>query len=333
MNQEVRQKKVLVTGANGFIGSHLTEALLKKGYKVKCLVRKTSDLRWLSDLDVELFFGSLFDKSFLEEVVSEVDFIFHVAALTKAKSRKEFHMVNYEGTKNLIETCYEKNPHIKRFVYISTQSVVGPSKNFRLVDEKSPFNPISEYGKSKLLAEMEVLKYKGKLPITIIRPPAVYGPRDKDIYLFFKFINKGLKPLFGKKESYISLIYVKDLVEGIILSAESEKGVGQIYFLADDRPYSLRETEKVIQDALKVKAIYLRIPVFIFMIVAFFSELIGKIKGKTAVLNSEKVKELCQKYWLCSSSKAKDELGFSPKYTFEKGVKETVEWYKSNGWL
>lgn len=333
MNQEVRQKKVLVTGANGFIGSHLTEALLKKGYKVKCLVRKTSDLRWLSDLDVELFFGSLFDKSFLEEVVSEVDFIFHVAALTKAKSKNEFHMVNYEGTKNLIETCYEKNPHIKRFLYISTQSVVGPSKDFSSVDEKSPFNPISEYGKSKLLAEVEVLKYKGKLPITIIRPPAVYGPRDKDIYLFFKFINKGLKPLFGKKESYISLIYVKDLVEGIILSAESEKGIGQIYFLADDRPYSLRETEKVIQDALKVKAIYLRIPVFIFMIVAFFSELLGKLKGKTSALNSEKAKELCQKYWLCSSSKAKDELGFFPKYTFEKGVKESVEWYKSNGWL
>lgn len=333
MNQEIQQKKALVTGANGFVGSHLVEALLERDYKVKSMVRKTSNLRWLSGLDVEFIYGNLFDKSFLEKAVSDVDLVFHAAALTKAKNKEEFHRVNYQGTKNLIQACYDKNPELKRFVLISSHAAVGPTKEFMSSDENTLPNPISEYGKSKLLAEKEVLNYKDKLPVTIIRPPAVYGPRDTDMYMFFKLIKKGIKPLFGWGESQVSLIYVKDLVQGIILSAESEKAKGEIFFLSDDKSYSFREAEKTIQDRLKVKAIYLRMPKFLFMTVAFLSGLSGKLKGSVGALNLDKAKEITQKYWVCTSKKAKAELGFSPKYTFEKGVKETAQWYKNLGWL
>ncbi|MCK4384806.1 MAG: NAD-dependent epimerase/dehydratase family protein, partial [candidate division Zixibacteria bacterium] len=256
-----------------------------------------------------------------------------VAGLTKAKSQEEYFEANYQGTKNLIEVCFEDNPKIKRFVYISSQAAVGPGKDGKPLDETSPCNPITDYGKSKLQGEKIVTEYSSKLPVTIIRPPAVYGPRDSDILGFFKVANKRLKTLFGRGESYISLCYVQDLVEGIILAAESPKAIGQIYFIADDQIYSWREAFRLITQVLNKKAITLRIPRPFLFTVAFISENIFTLLGKPALINMQKVREITQKYWLCDVSKAKKELGFSPKYKLEEGARKTVRWYKEKGWL
>ncbi|MCJ7578895.1 MAG: NAD(P)-dependent oxidoreductase, partial [candidate division Zixibacteria bacterium] len=218
-----QKPKALVTGANGFVGSHLVEKLLSIGYQVTCLVRKTSNLRWLSGLKVEYVYADISEReslsreagSFGKNVLKDVDFIFHVAGLTKAKTEEEYSKANYEGTKNLLEACVKDNPQIKRFVYISSQAAVGPGKDDRPLDETAPCNPITDYGKSKLEGEKIVLEYSSKLPVTVIRPPAVYGPRDSDILSFFKVANKGFKTLFGKGESYLSLCYIEDLVDGI----------------------------------------------------------------------------------------------------------------------
>ena len=325
--------KALVTGANGFVGSHLVEALLKKGYEVVCLVRNKSDLRFLSGLNLEYKCGDVTDADSLREPLKGVDFIFHVAGITRAKNREEYFKVNASGTKNLVQACFETNPDVKRFIYVSSQTAAGPGKDLHPIDENAKCEPINNYGKSKLEGEKEVLNFQDKLPVTIIRPPAVYGPRDKDILYFFQMINKGIIPSFGLKESYLSLVYVKDLVQGLILAAESKKSSGQIYFLTDGKTYSWSEAFGIVRDSLGVKAIRLRIPKSLLVTFAFFSEAFTRLLGKTPLLHLGRAKELCQRFWLSDISKAKTDLGFLPEYDLEKGALETANWYKENKWL
>jgi dihydroflavonol-4-reductase len=325
--------KALVTGANGFVGSHLVEWLLSKGYQVICLVRKTSNLRWLSGLEVEYVYADVKEKDSLKDVIKDVDFVFHAAGLTKAKNREEYFKANCRGTKNLIEACVEHNPRIKRFVYISSQAAVGPGKDEKPLDETAPCNPITDYGKSKLEGEKIVLEFSSQLPVTIIRPPAVYGPRDPDILSFFKVANKGFRTLLGKGVRYLSLCYIEDLMDGIILAAESPKGIGQIYFIADDQIYSWEEAFRIVAKVINKKTITLKIPKAFLYAIAFVSENIARIMGKPTVINVQKVREITQQYWLCDVSKAKKELGFSPQYKLEEGAKKTVRWYRERGWL
>jgi nucleoside-diphosphate-sugar epimerase len=325
--------KALVTGANGFVGSHLVEALLNKGYEVFCLVRKTSNLSFLSGLETEYRYGDITEVESLRKALEGVDFVFHLAGLTRAKNKEDYFKANAQGTKNLIQTCLEINSHIKKFVYVSSQAAVGPCKDFYPLNEDAKCEPITDYGRSKLQGEKEVLSFKEKFPVTIVRPPAVYGPRDKDILFFFQTVNKRIIPLFGFKESYISLIYVKDLTRGIILTAENQKSSGQIYFIADEKVYSWTEAGKIIQKSLGIRAFKLRIPKFFLFTFASFSEMVSHLKGESALVNLQKANELSQRYWLCDISKAKNELGFSPEYDLEKGALETIKWYKENKWL
>jgi len=325
--------RALVSGANGFVGSHLVEHLLARGYDVFCLVRKTSDLTFLSGLNLEYRHGDLRDSDSLKKALKDIDFVFHLAGLTKAKTKEEYFKANALGTKNLISACFEVNPEVKKFIYVSSQAAVGPGKDFQPLDENAECQPITDYGRSKLEGEKEAISFKDKIPIIIIRPPAVYGPRDKDILFFFKMVSKGIIPLFGFKENYISLIYVKDLVRGIVLAAESQASSGKIYFVADEKYYSWSEAGRIIQKVLEVKAFKLRIPVSILFAFAFFSEIFAHLKGKSALINLQKAKELTQRYWLCDASKAKDELGFSAEYDLERGAEETVKWYREYKWL
>jgi nucleoside-diphosphate-sugar epimerase len=328
-----KPSKALVTGSNGFVGSHLVETLLSRGYDVSCLVRRTSHLRWLERLKVDFVYGELSDIESLKKAVADKDFVFHLAGLTKATNSNDYYKANHLGTKNLVEAICESNPGIKRLVYVSSQAAVGPGKDMTPVDENSPCHPITDYGKSKLLGEKAVLSYKDSLPITIIRPPAVYGPRDTEIFLFFRLIKNHIKPIFGFRESYLSLVYVKDLVEGICLAAESQKGAGQTYFIANEKPSSFSEAEEWIRKALKVKAVTIRVPVTLFIFVAFLSRLFSGLKGEAASFNPQKAREISSRFWICEVSKAKRELGFTPKYSLEQGAIETVDWYKQRGWL
>ncbi|MGB2698673.1 MAG: NAD(P)-dependent oxidoreductase [Candidatus Zixiibacteriota bacterium] len=325
--------KTLVTGSNGFVGSHLVEDLLSRGYKVSCLVRKTSNLRWIEGLKVRFVYGELKDKESLKNAVQGQDFVFHLGGLTKAQNSNDYYKANHEGTKNLVEATLESNPGIKRFIYVSSQAAVGPGKDTTPLNEDSPCNPITDYGKSKLLGEKAVLFYRDKLPITIIRPPGIYGPRDTEIFTFFKLIKNHIKPLFGFRENYLSLVYVKDLVEGICLASESKKAIGQTYFIANEKPSSFSEAQDLIQKALNVKAIAIRIPIFLFIFSAFLSQLFSTLKGEASSFNTQKAREISERFWICDVSKAKEELGFKTKYRLEQGITETVDWYNQNNWL
>jgi nucleoside-diphosphate-sugar epimerase len=325
--------KALVTGANGFVGSHLVEHLLDRGYDVFCLARKTSDLSFLAGLKLEYRYGDVTDIASLREALKGIDFVFHLAGLTKGKTREEYLRANSLGTKNLISACFEVNPDVKKFVYVSSQAAAGPCGDSKPLDEDADCQPITDYGSSKLEGEKEVLAFKDKIPVSIIRPPAVYGPRDKDILFFFRMVNKGIIPLFGFGESYISLIYVKDLVRGIILAGESPNSSGKTFFLADEKFYSWSEAGEIIKKVLGVKAFKLRIPKFLLFTFATFSEMIARLKAESALVNLQKAREISQRFWLCDASKAKDELGFSAEYDLERGAEETVKWYKEKGWL
>ena len=327
------KQRALVTGATGFVGSHLVEGLLERGYRVRCLVRKTSNLRWLSDLEVEYVHGDIADKDSLSGVFENVDLVFHSAGLTKAKSREEYFRANAEGTRNLVEACLERNPELKRFVYVSSQAAVGPGADEKPLDENAPCRPITDYGESKLEGERIVLQHSSQLAVTIVRPPAVYGPRDADVLGFFKVASKGFRVSLGKGESLLSLVYVKDLVDGIIKAAENPKSAGQTYFIADERVYSWREAFNIIAEALKKRTIPLRTPRRVVLFLALISESFSGLFGRPATFNTQKAREITQRYWGLDVSKARAELGFSAKFDLEQGAAETVKWYRDKGWL
>ncbi|CUS98385.1 NAD-dependent epimerase/dehydratase family protein [Candidatus Chrysopegis kryptomonas] len=324
--------KALVTGGTGFIGSHLVDELLKRGYKVKCIVRDTSNLRWLEGKDVEIVKGSLFDVGFLENAVKDVDYVYHIAGVTKGKNYKDYYAGNVETTKNLLDACL-KNQNLKKFILASSLAAVGPGEDAIPVDELTPYHPITSYGKSKAEAEKVALSYKDKVPIVIVRPPSVYGPRDTYTFEIFKYVKFGFLPVVIPQEQILSLVYVSDLVDGFILAGESERSTGEIYFISGEGIYTWREIEDAVLKSLDRKVIKLKIPAPFLYSFAFISEMFFKIRGKASPLNVEKVKDLRQKNWACSIEKAKKELGFVPKVSLEEGMRKTMKWYVENKWL
>ncbi len=319
--------RALVTGGTGFIGSHLAEALIKENFEVYCIVRDPSKLRFLEKLEVKIIQADLSDSNSLEKIDWQFDYIFNLSGITKAKDQEEFFQSNYIGTKNLVEIVAKTNFPLKRFVHVSSLAAVGPCKNGTPVDENAIPAPVSEYGKSKLLGEKAVESLKDKLPITIIRPPAVYGPRDSDFLTFFKMIKAGI--VLYLAEGLYSTIYVDDLVSGIILASKKEEGRGETFFIADPQPYNTQEIVSAISEALNKKPLKIKIPKKIgdFLIKVF------QKFDKKSIINSDKLKELTQNCWVCSTRKAEEMLGYRTKTNIKEGMEWTAKWYKANQWL
>ncbi|NOY63791.1 MAG: NAD(P)-dependent oxidoreductase [Nitrospirae bacterium] len=320
--------KALVTGSTGFIGSHLVEALVHRGYEVRCLVRSTSDKKWIESLSVEIITGDCLEPESLERAVDGCDYIFHLAGLTKACREDDYFCVNVKGTENIIKAILNKNSSLKRFLFLSSQAAAGPSLNGKPIDESVEPRPVSIYGKSKLEAERLVNIVKDKIPATIIRPSAVYGPRDRDFYLFFKLIKRGIFPYWG--ESHYSLVYIDDLINGIILSAESEISRGKTYFITDMREYTNVEIAFEIARILEKHVRRVRIPKTIMPFLASIGE---RISRGASIFNRDKVREIRYNNWLCSSALAERELGYKPKVKLKEGLKWTADWYRINRWL
>ena len=323
----------MVTGSTGFIGSHLVEALLQKGIHVRCLVRKTSNLKWLQGLPIELIEGDCNEKPSLIEAVKGVDQIFHLAGVTKAIHMETYFQVNALGTKNLIHACLEKNSHLQKFIYLSSQAAAGPCQNGRKKNESDGCEPVSPYGQSKRKGEELALEHSHEIPLLILRPSAVYGPRDRDIYAFFKILSKGIKPCFYRKDQWISMCYVQDVVRAILLASESKASHGEIFFLSDGNDYRMEEVGHIFEQAMGIKAIGLRVPEWCIIGIATLSEYFSKLSGKPPLLNRGKVEEMIQKNWVCDIMKAKTHLGFEPRIGLSEGAKLTYAWYRQEKWL
>lgn len=325
--------KVLITGGTGFIGSHLVESLLQRGVQVRCLVRKTSDLKWLKDLPIEVVHGDCSNKPSLVEAVKAVDQVFHLAGVTKAIKEETYFEVNAFGTENLIHSCLENNPRIQKFIYLSSQAAAGPSRNGSKKKESDQCEPVSPYGQSKRLGEELALAHAHELPLLILRPSAVYGPRDKDVYAFFKCLSKRIKPCLSGQDQHLSLCYVKDIAQAILLAAEAQTESGEIFFLSDGHDYRMEEIGDTFAEAMGVTAFRIRVPKMMIWGIASFSEYFSKFSKKPSLLNKGKAKEMVQKDWVCDITKAKTVLGFKPRIHLQEGAKLTFEWYRKENWL
>jgi dihydroflavonol-4-reductase len=300
---------------------------------VRVLLRKTSDTKWLTGLDIEYVYGDLFDPPALQQAVTGVDYVYHSAGVTKAKTKEEYFRGNADGTRNLLQAVLQHNPTLKRFVQISSQTAAGPSPTRTPITEDAPSRPITTYGKSKLKAEEECLALGGKLPVTIVRPPAVFGPRDKDVYEFFNTMGKGLQPMVGMSEKYVSLIHVADLVRGFVLAAESDKARGGTYYISSKEVYGWKEIGEITRKVMGKAALRLRIPEAGVYVIAAFAEFFGLFSKAPVLINFEKARDMVQDYWTCDSSKAKRDFGYEQELTLEGGIRNAVEWYRSKGML
>lgn len=323
----------VVTGANGFVGSHLVDYLLEKGDEIHCIVRKSSNLRWLEGKNVTIHDSGLFDKDGLKIILKGVDYLYHVAGVVKAKTVDGYFKGNVETTKNLLDAVLEVAPNIKRVLIVSSQTASGPSRLNFPVNEDTFTNPITTYGRSKVAQEELTRTYMDKLPITIVRPPAIYGDRDTEIYLVFKTYKQGLMTLVGFNQKELSIIYVKDLVQGIYFAATSEIAKGETYFISSKEFYNWSQIGEVIKKTMGKGAINLRLPHFLVYIVAAFAQFFSMFSSKPATFNLEKARDFVQEAWTCDTTKAQKDLGFVEKYSLEEGMKATIDWYKKEKWL
>ncbi len=332
MTGTAKSPLALVTGASGFIGSHLAEGLLGEGFRVRALVRTTSNLNWLQGLELELAYGSFDDRSSLSDAVKGVDYIFHIAA-AKAGSRDRIFRGNVDATINLAKAAVENASGLKRFVFLSSQAAAGPADSLGAPRRESDVcRPISDYGRSKLEAERLLAGLAG-LPLTLLRPPTVYGPRDRDVLLYFKWIDRGIALLPGLRERYANLIYVADLVAGTIMAARAKEALGGTYFLSDPQAYSWSRISQAIAQALGRRPVSLRVPLFLARFSALLAEGGAGLAGQKSIFNRQKVREMAQICWTCSPSRAAEDFSFSCRHSLEEGLAQTARWYKENGWL
>ncbi|MBN2365845.1 MAG: NAD-dependent epimerase/dehydratase family protein [Calditrichaeota bacterium] len=324
---------VFLTGATGFIGSFVAEHLIKNGHRVTCLIRPTSSTRWLKQLPVEYCVGSLNDPAACRDPIQSADVVIHTAGITKARTEKEYYHGNVETTRQLLSGIRDYGHSLKRFVHISSQAAVGPSLSENPVDENSPPHPVTHYGKSKLLSEKVVHSFSNDIPVTIIRPPSVYGPRDREVYKIFRSIKMGINAMVGSVDQLVSLVFVEDLARGVTKAAFSPAARGEIYFLCEEIPYHWSEVADLTGRLMNKKYITLRIPIPLVHLFAFIFEKLAGTIGKATILNRDKIKEIRQPYWVISPRKAQKDFDYKTEYPLEKGLRKTIDWYRENGWL
>jgi nucleoside-diphosphate-sugar epimerase len=331
-----QKEKVLVTGAGGFIGSHLVESLLEKGYKVVCLLKPGEDIRWIKDLDVEFVYGDLTDKKSLYEPVRGISYVYHLAARMGGGDDASYvYAVNYDGSKNLIEACMksgESGVKLKRFLFVSSFAAVGPTGDSEVFDENTPPNPKTHYGKSKLMVEQYLEELGDKFPYSIVRLPLVYGPRSmRGLFVIFKMVKLGIQLLVGK--SHTNVGFVKDIAEGMIAVAQGPAALGQVDFLGENQIYSSREIFGHIAGVLGKKTLKVRLPYFLIYGIAYCVEKLSDLTGKNPPIRSDSLSSYLNTNWRFSMSKVSDDLNFKTRYPFPRGLEVTADWYKENGFL
>jgi len=327
------KKRVLITGASGFLGYHLVEEALQNNLEVYVAVRKSSNIAHLKHFDIRYTYPNFGDIISLKKELKEkqYDYIIHAAGVTKARSAQEYKTINSDYTYNLAAAAQSAGINLKGFVFISSLAAVGPLDTLTgIITEQTPPHPVTAYGKSKLLAE-EKLKSISSLNYIILRPTAIYGPRDKDIFIFFKQLKNGIEPYIGNIEQKLSFIYVKDLAR---VSIKALYNCNQnTYNLSDGNFYSRYELAVIAKNVLNLKTVKFHLPVIFVKLIASTAEKISYLSNKAAVINSEKLKELMAVNWFCEIDKAKYDLGYYPLFDLEAGLNETLNWYKTNKWL
>ncbi|MCF2487207.1 NAD(P)-dependent oxidoreductase [Dyadobacter sp. CY347] len=340
------KEKVFITGASGFIGFHLVEAALEAGMEVHAAVRPSSDLTFLKKLQGDLektgkgpltFVNTNFEsRDSLTELLENggYSYIIHAAGVTKAKKTAVYNKVNAEYSLHLAQAAMSANIPLKRFVFLSSLAAIGPlsyAEQQPITEETLPI-PVTDYGKSKLLAEQYLEQVSG-LPLTIIRPTAVYGPGEKDLFILFKTLNKGLDAYIGKGPQRLSFVYVKDLVAATMAAMLENQREITVYNISDGQAYDRYAFADRFREISGKSIFRTHLPLFLVKLTAGFLDFVYGFTSVTPVLNKEKLKELTASNWICSIDAARNSLHYTPQYDLRQGMQETLMWYKENKWL
>ena len=322
--------KVLITGSNGFVGSHVVEEAISQGHSVYAGVRKSSNLQYLSDPRINFIYYDLEKEDNLREQLKShfFDYIILNAGVTNASSRETYFKINAGYTRKICKILIEERVIPKKLVLISSLASYGPAdyQVEQVLNSNSTPHPVTWYGESKLQAEQFVESFR-QIPHIILRPTAVYGPRDYDMVEVYKTINKGIEATIGKGEQLQTFIYVKDLAKLIVDTLESPV-YNKSYFVSDGVPYPHNALNDALKEKLGKKTLKIRIPVPVMKMVAALSELVGRVRGQFPLLNKNKVKEYFARSFAVDITDLKNDFNFAPQYDLSRGLDETLSWCK-----
>lgn len=320
---------LLITGATGFIGSHFVEALARRGITARALVRATSDRSMLERFGMEWAIGDLGDSLALRRAVADVGTVVHLAAATRALRTAGFQEVNTAGTLRLIEAM-EAEGSGRRMVYLSSLAAAGPSQGGPVGPEHED-RPLTTYGRSKLEGERILLGRPGVEGV-VLRPPAVYGPRDRDLLSFFKLARWGVLPVMGPAGRRVQMVHATDVAEALIQAVETP-GVSGVYPIAEPVAYRWDEVLELMAAAVGRRGRRVRIPDAVLHAAAGLTQVMARATRRPATFDREKVLELVADGWVCDTDAARRDLGFVAAIPLAEGLRETASWYRAHHWL
>jgi nucleoside-diphosphate-sugar epimerase len=330
------KEKLLVTGASGFIGSFIVEEALRRDYDVWAAVRKSSSRQFLSDPRIHFIELDLDSTEHLLQQLKDCSFsyVVHAAGVTKCLDKADFRRINTLGTQHLVEALLALRMPLRRFVYISSLSIMGAIREeqpYREILESDTPRPNTAYGESKLAAEQWLSTQE--LPYVILRPTGVYGPRERDYFMMAKSIKAHTDFAVGYRQQDITFVYVTDVVQAVFLAMEKGR-TGRKYFLSDGEVYQSSTFSDLIRQELG-NPWWIRItaPLWLLRIITFCGEWVGHLTGKVTALNNDKYNIMRQRNWRCDIEPARQELGYEPQVKLPEGVRRSIQWYKDNKWL
>lgn len=330
--------KILITGASGFIGSFIVEEALRRGFETWAAVRKSSSREYLKDERIKFIELNLSSKAQLVEQLrgKDFDYVVHAAGVTKCLNKQDFHRINTEGTKNLADALIETGMPLKRFIFVSSLSIFGAIREQQpyteILDTDTP-QPNTAYGESKLAAE-QWLREQADVSWVVLRPTGVYGPRERDYFLMAQSIAQHVDFSVGYQRQEITFVYVRDVVEAVLLACEREGVEHKAFFLSDGEVYTSSDFSDLLQKEIGVRGVlHVKAPLWVLRAVCAVNGGVCSRLGRLTTLNMDKYHILAQRNWRCDITPARELLGFDPQWQLARGVEETVAWYKREGWL
>lgn len=336
--QNIYKMKILITGASGFIGSFIVEEALKRGFETWAAIRKSSSKTFLQDERIHFIELDFSSQSQLEAQLKDhqFDYVVHAAGATKCLHTEDFFRINTEGTKYFVQALIATQKGLRRFVYISSLSIMGAIREqqpYEEIRESDEAKPNTAYGKSKLEAEEFLASLPSSFPYIILRPTGVYGPRERDYFLQIQSIKSHMDFAVGFQRQDITFVYVTDVVQAIFLALEKGE-TGRKYFLSDGEVYQSATFSDLVHEELG-RPWWIRVtaPIWLLRIITSVGDWWGRKTGKMSALNNDKFNILRQRNWRCDIQPACQELGYEPKVKLAEGVQRSIQWYKKNNWL